>query len=92
MPEIIIVSDAVEGTFVDVDGEGVDGPVPQIAAKILELVETISQEHVSDDLPLPQVVKEDLEVIKVPQKARGDRRVGEVGLTRTSATASRRTN
>ena len=30
--------------------------------------QTIPKEHVSDDLPVPQVVKEDLEVIKVPQK------------------------
>ena len=60
----------------------VDMPVPQIAAKIPEVVETISQEHVSDDLPVPQVVKENLEVTKVPQEredvpsvARRDRRV-----------------
>ena len=45
---------------------------------------------------MPQVVKENLEVIKVPQErgcapcARRDRRVGEVGLTGTSAAADRR--
>ena len=44
-------------------------PVPQIAAKILEMVETIPQEHISDDLPVPQVVKENLEVIKVPPQS-----------------------
>ena len=33
VPEIIIVSDAVKGTFVELDGEGVGLPVPQIAAK-----------------------------------------------------------
>ena len=32
------------------------------------VVETISQEHISDDLPVPQVVKENLEVIKVSQE------------------------
>ena len=65
VPEIIIVSDAVEGIFVDLDGEGVVLPAPQIAAKILEVV---AQEHISDDLPVPQVVKENLEVIKVQQE------------------------
>ena len=97
VPEIIIVSDAVEGTFVDLDGEQiVDMPVPQIAAKIPEVVETIPQEHISDDLPMPQVVKENLEVIKVSQERRGcasivriDRQVGEVGCTGTSAAAER---
>ena len=78
VPEIIVVSDAVEGTFVDLDGEGVDVPGPQIAAKIPDVVETIHQEHVSDDLPVPQVVKEDLEVIKVPQKREFVRHVPEV--------------
>ena len=68
MPYIIFVSDAVEGTFVDLDGEGVGMPLPQIAAKIPEVVETIPQEHISDDLPVPQVVKENFEVIKVPQE------------------------
>ena len=57
-----------EGTFVDLVGEGVDKPVPQIAAKIPEVVETILQEHISDDFPVPQVVKENLEVIKIPQE------------------------
>ena len=39
--EVIIVSDAVEGTFVDLDGEQVvDMPVPQ----------PIHQKHISDDL------------------------------------------
>ena len=43
--------------------------VPQIAAKIPVVVETIPhQQHVPDDLPVPQVVKENLEVIKVPHK------------------------
>ena len=74
MPKIITVSDAVRGTKVDLDGKGlrveqiVDMPMPQIAAKIPEVVETIPQEHMSDDLPVPQVVKENLEVIKVPQE------------------------
>ena len=54
MPEIIIVSDAVEGTFVDSVGEGVDLPVPRIAEKFPEVVETITQKHISDDLPVPQ--------------------------------------
>ena len=59
MPEeIITVSDAVEGTFVDLDGEGIVVPVPQIAAKIPEVVETLPQEHVSDDLLVPQVVSD----------------------------------
>ena len=62
--EIIIVSDGVEGTFVDWVGAGVDLLAPQIAAKIREVVETILQEHIFVDLPVPQVVKENLEVIK----------------------------
>ena len=49
------------------DVQIVDMPVPQIAAKIPEVVQTILQEHISDDLPVQQVVKENLEVIKVPQ-------------------------
>ena len=85
-----------------IDERNVDVPVPQIAAKIPEVVETIPQEHISDDLPEPQVVKENLEVIKVSQErvqqrskrcasiARRDRRVGEVGLTGTRATRDRR--
>ena len=32
-------------------------PVPQIAAKIPEVVETFPQEHISDDLPVPQVME-----------------------------------
>ena len=75
VPKIIIVSCAVRGTKVDLDGKGlqvdeqiVNVPVPQIAVKIPEVVETIRQEHTSDDLPVPQVVKENLEVIKVPQE------------------------
>ena len=60
--------DAVGGTFADLVGAGVDLSVPQIAAKITEVVGTIPQEHISDDLPVPQVVKENLEVIKVPQE------------------------
>ena len=61
VPKIIVVSSAVRGTKVDVDGKGllveqiVDLPVPQIAAKIPEVVDTISQEHISDDLLVPQV-------------------------------------
>ena len=63
VPKITIVSDAVRGTKGDLDGKGlqvkherideqiVDMPVPQIAAKIPEVVETVPQEHVSDDLP-----------------------------------------
>ena len=51
-----------------IDEQIVDMPVPQIAVKIPEVVETIRQEHTSDDLPVPQVVKENLEVIKVPQE------------------------
>ena len=51
-----------------IDVQIVDVPVPQIAAKIPEVVETIAQEHISDDLLVPQVVKENLEVIKVPQE------------------------
>ena len=43
-------------------------PENSIVSDAVEEVETIPQEHVSDDLPVPQVVKEDLEVIKVPQK------------------------
>ena len=48
-----------------IDEQIVDVPVPQIVAKIPEVVETILQEHISNDLPVPQVVKENLEVIKV---------------------------
>ena len=80
-----------------IDEQIVHMPVPQIAAKIPEVVETITKEHISDDLPVQQVVKENLEVIKGPagargcaSVARGDRRIGEVGLTRTSARAERR--
>ena len=64
VPEIIIVSDAVAGIFVDLDGYASvadRGENP-------EVVETIPQEHISDDLPVPQVVKENLGVIKVPQE------------------------
>ena len=43
-------------------------PAPQIAAKIPEVVETILQKY---DLLVPQVVKENLEVIKVPQEREG---------------------
>ena len=79
VPKIIVASDAVRGTKVDLDGKGLqvkherdeqitDMPVPQIAAKIPEVVETIPQEHISDDLPVPQVVWENLEVIKVAQE------------------------
>ena len=45
--------------------------MPQIAAKIPEVVETVAQEDTSDDLPEPQVAKENLEVIKVPQEREG---------------------
>ena len=59
----------MKGTFVDLDGEQiVYVPVPQIAAKIPEVVETIPQEHISDDLPVLQIVKENLQVIKVPPR------------------------
>ena len=75
VPKIITVSDAVRGTEVDFDGrslqvkhERIDEPAPQIAAKIPEVVETIPQEHISDGLPGPQVVKQNVEVIKVPQE------------------------
>ena len=43
-------------------------PVPQVAAKIPEVAETILQKHISDDLRVQEVVNENLEVIKVPQE------------------------
>ena len=51
-----------------IDEQIVDMPVPQISAKIPEVVETIPKEDISDDLPVQQVVKENLEVINVPQE------------------------
>ena len=87
--EIIIVSDAVEGTFVDLDGEGVDMPVPKIAAKIPEVVETIPQEHASRHGE-PSGDQGPARARGCASSARRDRRVGEVGLTGTSATADRR--
>ena len=59
VPKIIIVSDAVRSTKVDLDGKGlkaeqIDMPVPQIAAKIPKTVETIHRKHISEDLLVPQ--------------------------------------
>ena len=50
-------------------------PVPQIAARISEVVETIPQERIwctfeeFDDFPVPQIVEENLDVIKAPHGA-----------------------
>ena len=56
----------------------VDVPVPQIAAKIPEVVGTTS-ERIENDLQVPQVVKENREMIKVPQdcvsKSTGEHKV-----------------
>ena len=41
-----------------IDEQIVDVPLPQIAAKIPQVVESISQERISDDLPVPQVMEE----------------------------------
>ena len=46
-------------------------PVPQTAAKISEVVETVSE------LPVPQVVKENLEDVKVPQERASKRTVAQ---------------
>ena len=81
--EIIIVSDAVEGTFVDLDGEQiVDTPVPQIVAKIPEVVEPTHQKHLGR-------LASAASARGFAPNVRRDRRVGEIGRTGTSATANR---
>ena len=48
-------------------GQTVDVPVPQIATKIQEMVETIPQERIWCMFEEPQVAAKILDVIKVPQ-------------------------
>ena len=64
----------------DADEEHIaDVPVPQIAAKILEVIETVFQESIWCMFEEPQVAAKIFEVIKVPQ----DAPVPHVELTRS---------
>ena len=69
MPEIIIVSDAVDGTTVDLDDEGVD--VPEETAELLKLVsqgrvqQRIAEAQLTGNLPQERI-SERTQIFDVP--------------------------
>ena len=71
VPEIIIVSDAVDGTSVDLDDEGVD--VPEMP---VELVKLISQERVQQRTGVVPV-----DLVKLVSQERVQQRIAEAHVT-----------